>query len=111
MAETFSVTPQMVWESSSVHNVLISTFESGREQRRYKGAKPRVWKLSFEGTWAKIASIETFFNARKGSYEAFNWTPPGGSATTVRFKENSLDITHHGQGLWGSCEVTIQEVL
>ena len=112
MAETFSVTPQYIWEVEYSHNVLKTTFESGKTQRRYKGAKPREWNLTFKGAWSTVEAVVTFYNARKGSYEAFNWTPPGEStAISVTFKENSLSITRHGLTSFGECSVIIEEVL
>ena len=112
MAETFSVTPQYIWEVEHSHNVLKTTFESGKTQRRYKGAKPREWNLTFKGAWSTVEAVVTFYNARKGSYEAFNWTPPGEStAISVTFKENSLSITRHGLTYFGECSVIIEEVL
>ena len=112
MAETFSVTPQYIWEVGYSHNVLKTTFESGKTQRRYKGAKPREWNLTFKGAWSTVEAVVTFYNARKGSYEAFNWTPPGEStAISVTFKESSLNMTRHGLTSFGECSVIIEEVL
>lgn len=112
MAETFSFVPQYSWEMTREYNVLVSNFESGLEQRRYKGAKPKSWKLQFIGTWAFISSISDFFDARKGSYEAFSWTPLNTStAITVRFRESSLTISRKGLSNYAECEVVLQEVL
>jgi len=88
MAETFSVTPQYIWESSYRYNVIRTEFESGKEQRKYIGTLPRQWVLSFKGSSATIATVVDFYNARKGSFEVFNWIPPGEStAISVRFKK------------------------
>ena len=112
MAETFSVVPQYIWNPVSEHNVLKTTFESGKTQRRYKGAKPRQWNLTFNGTWATVSSVVDFFNARKGSYESFNWTPPGEeTAITAVFKDSSLSVTRYGLTSFGECSLTIEEVL
>lgn len=112
MAETFNFEPQNIWETTTEHNVLVSTFESGKEQRRYKGAKPKQWRLSFAGSWDTISAIIDFYDARKGPYEAFNWTPFGDStAKSVRFKENSLSVNRVGKAIWAECEVSLVEVL
>lgn len=112
MAETFNVIPQYIWEVGYSHNVLKTTFESGKTQRRYKGAKPREWNLTFKGAWATVGDVVTFYNARKGSYEAFIWTPPGDStAILVTFKENSLSMTRYGLTSFGECSVILEEVL
>ena len=112
MAETFDVMPQYIWESASEHNVLITTFETGKEQRRYKGARPRQWNLTFKGNWATVSGVVDFFNARKGSYEAFIWLPPGETNSIyARFKESSLNVTRYGLTSFGECSVTLIEVL
>ena len=109
--ETFNYPPYYVFEYTTDHNVLISTFESGREQRRYKGVRPRKWKLTFRQTPSRINRIVEFFNERKGSYEAFEWTPPGASSPIrVRFEANSLRTSYQGK-MFAECELVIQEVI
>ena len=84
----FNFTPLYTWQKTHNHNVLVTTFESGKEQRRYKGARPRTWTLAFRDTVANIDLIRAFYDDRKGPYEAFSWTPPGTTTTvTVRFEE------------------------
>jgi len=108
---TFSYMPYWVYEYTTDHNVLISTFESGREQRRYKGVRPRKWKLVFRQVPSTINNIVSFFNDRKGAYEEFTWTPPGAtSSIRARFESNSLKVTHYGKA-YAECELTIQEVI
>ena len=112
MAETFDVIPQYIWEVGYSHNVLKTTFESGKTQRRYKGAKPREWNLTFKGAWSTISSVVDFFNARKGSYEAFIWLPPGETDSIyASFKESSLNVTRYGLTSFGECSVILEEVL
>ena len=112
MAETFSVTPQYIWEPSYRYNVIRTEFESGKEQRKYIGVLPRQWVLSFKGSSATIDTVVDFYKARKGSFEVFNWTPPGeASAISARFEEDSLRVTRYGLTAWGECSVTISEVL
>lgn len=111
MAETFDFAPSYAWEYTSSHRVNVTTFESGAEQRAYVGASPRKWALSFAGPRRFIEQIRAFYDARKGPYEAFNWTPPGSeSALTARFCEDSLSISFYGLSS-GSCELSIVEVL
>lgn len=108
---TFNFTPLYAWQKTHNHNVLVTTFESGKEQRRYKGARPRTWTLGFRDTIANIELIRAFYDLRKGPYESFAWTPPGTTtAVTVRFEENSLSISLHGLH-YADCEITIREVL
>jgi phage-related protein len=109
---TFSYVPLYVWESQASHRVLVSTLENGREQRKYKGRGPREWTLSFRATAATIRAIVAFFDARKGSFEAFSWTPPGESASvSVRFKEESLSASWDGTKNGHLASVTFREVL
>lgn len=108
---TFSYMPYWVYEYTTDHNVLISTFESGREQRRYKGVRPRKWKLVFRQIPSTIDNIVAFFNERKGAYEKFDWIPPGGSSSIrARFEANSLRISYYGKA-YAECELVIQEVI
>lgn len=111
MTTTFNFNPLIAWQKTNNHNVLITTFESGLEQRRYKGARPTLWVLEFRDTTTVIESIVAFFNARKGPYEAFSWTPPGASTPIlVRFEEASLNVTNYGS-YYSECELTLREVL
>ena len=112
MAETFSVTPH-IWEVSVLIMCLSSTFETGKEATEdTKGAKPKEWRLNYRGSWSDISTVLTFYDARKGSYEAFNWTPPSETtAISVRFKDNSLSISRQGESTFAECEVSLLEVL
>ncbi len=108
---TFNFKPLYTWQKTHNHNVLITTFESGLEQRRYKGLRPRLWVLKFRDIPETIQAIEAFFNARKGAYEAFSWVPPGEStAISVRFEETSLNVFNYGP-YYSECELTLREVL
>ena len=107
---TFTATPLYAYQRGINHNVLITEFESGKEQRKYLGVRARTWTVGFRDTVATIAAIEDFYNARKGSYEAFTWTPPGGSATSVRFEEGSLTVSYYGTH-YAECEVTMREII
>lgn len=110
--ETFSYTPQFVWSTTSSFNVLETTFESGKTQRRFKGNRPKEWTLSFKGKWSDLSGILNFYEARKGSLEAFNWAPPGEVNTiSVVFKENSLQVSRHGLTMLAEIQLVIKEVL
>lgn len=112
MTNTFSYTPQFVWGTKTAFNVLETTFESGKTQRRFKGNRPKEWVLTFRDKWANISGILDFFEARQGGYEAFNWIPPGEStAISVVFKENSMQVTRHGTDALAEIQVIFKEVL
>lgn len=107
----FDFPPLYALQYTTDHNVLISTFESGREQRRYKGVRPRKWKLGFREVPSRINQIVAFFNERKGAYEKFDWAPPGAtSPIKVRFEENSLTTSYYGRA-YAECELVIKEVI
>lgn len=108
--QTFSFVPTIVYILNSSHNVLKTQFESGKVQTRYKGPLPRKWQLTFRDKTSTINQIVAFYDARKGGYESFYWTPPGGSEITVRFQDSTLSTTYTG-GLYAECELVIEEVL
>lgn len=92
-------------------NVLTSTFENGKTQKRLKCRKPTIWTLSFRTTYAEMMEIKAFFVARKGSYESFSWADPySGETKTVRFKEDKFEAESQWQRN-GSFEVVLEEVL
>lgn len=109
--QTFNLTPLHSWEAATSHRVNVTSFESGAEQRAYMGPVPRQWVLSFAGTVTFMNQLRAFYDARKGPFEAFLWTPPGAvSPLTVRFSEDSLSFKNEGLG-YGSCQLTLMEVL
>jgi phage-related protein len=109
--ETFGWVPLISWESKPEYSVNITTFDSGKEQRSFKGTRPTVWTVEFCGSKALITAIENFYKARKGSFEAFTWTPPfASSSITARFTKNDQSFSYEG-GLYASCKLEIQEVL
>jgi len=72
-------------------NNLITEFESGKEQRRVKGAPRRTWKLRFKKDQVDADEIWDFYVARKGTFEPFEWTSPiDGKTYTVRFAQDNL---------------------
>ena len=111
MMAIFNFKPLYVWQVSSGARVLVSQFESGKEQRRYKGRRPREWTLSFKDFPDVIRAIVAFYESRKGPFEAFSWTPPDEDLpVVVRFKSDTLDVTNYGLQYAG-CELTLREVL
>ena len=77
---TFAYTPLYVWESTASHRVLVSELEGGTEQRKYKGAAPREWTLSFRAASSAIADIVAFFDARFQSTLPHGERPPSDTA-------------------------------
>jgi phage-related protein len=109
--EVFDFTPSFVWEAVNGHNVLITEFESGKEQRRYKNRLPREWNLSFIDKQEQIAELKRFFNAHKGPFDVFMWRPPDEDEIIfVRFKENTINISSQGRFV-SEVSLTLREVL
>lgn len=109
--ETFNFVPAYEHEESQGYRVLVSTFETGTEQRRIKRREPREWDLGFVGTIAFIKSIHDFYDRHYGAGFAFNWTPCGESEElTVRFKTERRASTIYGQTS-GSISLSIIEIL
>lgn len=75
-------------------NVLISDFEVGPERRRAKGPPRRKWALRFRKDQVDADAIWSFYVARKGAFEAFEWENPLDEQTyTVRFERDDLSRT------------------
>lgn len=56
------------------------------------------WEFELCLSDAELATIKTFWDARKGSYEEFQFTDPDSGVTTTkcRFDQDSLEIRHAG---------------
>ncbi len=92
--ETFTWQPTEVIEEEVRFSTLITQFESSKEQRRSKGSPRRVWTMRFSRLKVEADQVWAFYIARKGAYEAFEWTCPlDGETYTVRFLEDNLTRT------------------
>lgn len=85
------------WEDEVNYKTLITQFEGGKEQRRSKGERPRVFRLKFEKqttTKDDAHEIYEFFRAREGQFEPFYWDYEKSDGTTeevkVRFNSDTL---------------------
>lgn len=109
--EVFEFVPRYEYQTVSGYKVLISQFESGKEQRRYKRRRPREWQLTFRNKPEVIREIEWFFHEHKGPFGTFLWQPPGESQyLTCRFGQDSMEISWQGEML-GECQLTIREII
>lgn len=107
----FNYPAYRTWKSNDSHNVLVSTFENGTEQRRYKRTNPRQWELQFVGKYDVLMFIKKFYNERQGRNDPFNWVPPGeAKAIQVRFDNDTLEIDYDGL-ISASTTVRFVEVL
>ena len=69
-------------------------FGDGYEQRLAFGinTQPQVWSLEFRGrTNTEAAAIDAFLRTR-GGVQAFDWTPPGGTAGKFVCEEWSRSV-------------------
>jgi phage-related protein len=108
---TFTWVPFYPPKVKDSYNVLTTEFESGKVQKRYKGRFPTQWTLQFKTSWAEMAAIRAFFQARRGGFEAFSWIDPwSGTSKTVRFASNELEIETEFK-LNGIFTITFEEVL
>ena len=109
--EVFEFVPRYEYQTVSGYRVLVSQFESGKEQRRYKRRLPREWMLDFIGNPEKIEEIERFFCRHKGPAVTFLWVPDKEeSAVCVRFKDESLTIRGYGTYV-KECSLTLIEIM
>ena len=94
MTATFNFVYKRAYQLSSEWNTIVDEAYSGREQRRNLWTSSRKsWQLDFEKTPENTSAILSFFDARKGKYEAFNWTWEFDNQTyLVRFDTDKLDM-------------------
>jgi len=85
------------WEDELNFRTLVTEFEDGKEQRRSKGDRPRVFRLEFSKqtlTNDDAEEIWQFFKDREGRYEPFYWDYEKSDGTTeeieVRFNMDTL---------------------
>lgn len=82
-----------------IYQTDVITSGSGKEVRASWWSTPRYeYDLSFEilredTTYTEVSTLLAFIAARKGAYEAFNYTDPFDGATVVcRFKQDAFDF-------------------
>lgn len=108
--ESFEFEPRYEYQTVSGYKVLISQFESGKEQRRYKRRLPREWRLGFADAAEKILELKDFFDRHKGAYASFLWLPPNETQfIKCRFDQEALEISWHGIRV-GECQVVLREI-
>lgn len=78
-------------EESITFRTLITQFESGKEQRRSKGTPRRSWNLRYRKNASDASDLWSFYVARRGAYESFEWlNPVDGQTYKVRFARDQL---------------------
>jgi len=110
MTATFDYNYKRAYKVSAEFKTDVQDFYTGNEQRLNRWTNPRrKWVLDFDKNHTDTNSILAFFEARKGMYEAFNWTwkatdqdgnEAGGDGVSrlVRFDTDTLDISHLALG-------------
>ncbi len=110
---TWSLTPDFNWEETPEFHTLVSQMESGFEQRRNKwSASRRKFRLVFTNrSKTDYETARDFFLARKGAYEAFDWTNPNDSVSySVRFDGDSFKFINKAYNVY-AFECTFIEVM
>jgi len=98
-----TLVPDFSWSETPEFHTLISSYETGHEQRRNKWANPvRKFTLTFTNrSKTEYETARNFFIARKGAYEVFTWTNPNDSTSyNVRFDGDSFGFTNKSFGLY-----------
>lgn len=90
----YEISPSYVYEEKVGHRTQIISMEDGGEVRSSYGTPRRTFILNYDRVTEAIKdSIVTFFTARIGRYETFNWINPNDNTTyTVRFVDETLEI-------------------
>nr|DAR57085.1 MAG TPA: TIGR02217 family protein [Caudoviricetes sp.] len=97
MAWDSNWSPQFVFAYGPQFKTEISSFESGKEQRRQKWSTDRKrFHLVYNHiAAATAAAILAEFESCKGAFSTFSWTNPADSTSyTVRFVEDSLQLQY-----------------
>lgn len=109
--------PQFPLKTKHSWNTSIVKYQGGSEQRiSNRDAVIRVYEITY------VALSETdkdllvdFYNARKGSFESFEWDNPESDEShttmTVRFQEDELNQDFFMYNLWKFNKVTLIEVI
>jgi len=123
MTATFIYQHKKAYKVSSTWKTIVDDIVSGGEQRRnIWSTSKKKWVLEFDKDSTDVDAILTFFDARKGRFEAFYWewqaTHPdtgkniGGDGNTylVRFEDDELNMKHLSIG-YKHFQITLVEVL
>ena len=90
---TLSVQPEFVLETTKRYRVVEGDWRQGMHMVAVAAPYTvRTWELQWNNdTGADRALVQAQWDASKGGAGVFNWTPPGGSATAVRFAMDSFE--------------------
>jgi phage-related protein len=122
MTATFDFQYNKAYKVSSNWKTIVDEVYSGGEQRRNMWTNSRKkWSLEFDKNATDVSAILDFFDARKGRYEAFNWTWQAthpitgknmggdGQEYLVRFDDDELNFEHLAAG-YKKFQITLIEV-
>ena len=93
-------------------NILETEMESGVVQKRKKWSRSKKkFQIKFNvNTKTEILAIRDYFVARDGSYDTFTFTEPlSSTAYTVRFVEDSFELTRDNYGSYSASIELIEE--
>lgn len=83
---TFPLKPKWPLAAELPRDQVIHTFYAGnrkREQRFYLGPGPRRWRWTDKVTLSELATLKSFYEIRKGSYQPFTFAAPNADQTTT----------------------------
>jgi hypothetical protein len=89
----FTETPTYTYEEEIAYRTVLHVMEDGKSVSNSKGTARRVFTLEFSQIDQTTRdAIITFFSARVGPEEAFDWENPNDGVTySVRFVPSSLE--------------------
>jgi len=98
----YTITPSYIYNEEINNRTQIISMEDGGENRNSYGAPRRTFILNYDRITKTIKdSIVTFFTARIGRYETFNWLNPNDSITyIVRFIDETLETEEIVDDVW-----------
>jgi uncharacterized protein (TIGR02217 family) len=93
--ETFDIPYREVYQFKSSWSTTVTDLTSGKEQRIANWDSPRrAWEIEMQKTLEIIDQARVFFDARKGKYEAFWFTPPhSDTPVKVRFDTDDFEAS------------------
>ena len=115
---TFAIDPEQV-DPMHTRAVLASDAASGFVSARQTNtavsadssqAELQAWELSWEyASSSDWSTIEGYWNSTKGGAQSMTWTPPGGSALTVRM--TAWDAAANAETNGYRLRVVLEEIL
>lgn len=110
--ETFDLVPELPVRRISRHRAVATPAGAGFVQRkRIWQEELRTWVLTFKNSpESALTRLKSLWALTAGPVLGMTFTPPGESATTVRFVGDELVYSRGPGGVTFSATVTLEEV-